>query len=438
LKPILKRAIPPALWVRLRTIVLRSVSRYARVKFPSNIYEALYEAHSKLFSDEDVVGGVFDLVGRVELGLLVMEGLHPTDTIVDFGCGTGRLAVHLIPRLRGGHYIGVDVSQSMLDRAERRISKTIPAPPCRVSWIKQTSPVFSLEDRSVDMICAFSVFTHIEHEDTYRYLKDALRVIRWGGRFIFSCLPMSLASARNIFLASAQDDFQGRWSHERNVTTSVDLMEEIARVAGWTPLRWYAGNQENIRLPDTGELLALGQSTCVLEPSPVPPRAVFPAEELGRIVLAWGDGSLTLIPHFTGPLPGGRDRFHLFPSSDPASSRGSLTRPPFATLSVHPEQRTTTISVSRLTSGVYRYSVVARGGGNAGDALTRAGAMVEVLNHEAPQPMVFTLPDGVGPRWTVFDVVVDGHAVTLRPVNTREGDANEAATDAWSPPLPPI
>lgn len=97
-----------------------------------------------------------------------------------------------------------------------------------------------------------------------------------------------------------------------------------------------------------------------------------------------------------------------------------------------------TISVSRLTSGVYRYSVVARRGGNAGDALTRAGAMVEVVNHEAPQPMVFTLPDGVGTRWTVFDVVVNGHAVTLRPVNTREGDATEAATDAWSPPLPRI
>src|SRR5581483_61627 len=122
---------------------------------------------------------------------------------VDFGCGTGRLAVHVIPYLHGGHYIGIDVSRPMLDGARRRVARVVPAPPARVSWIQQTRPVFPLPDRSVDVICAFSVFTHVEHEDTYRYLADARRIIRPDGRFVFSCLPLSLPIARTIFLREA-------------------------------------------------------------------------------------------------------------------------------------------------------------------------------------------------------------------------------------------
>jgi cyclopropane fatty-acyl-phospholipid synthase-like methyltransferase len=88
-----------------------------------------------------------------------MEGLRPTDTLVDFGCVTGRLAVHAVSALIGGRYIGIDISQSMLDRAGQRIERLYPAPPCDVSWRKLTVPVFPLDPASVDMLCAFSVFT---------------------------------------------------------------------------------------------------------------------------------------------------------------------------------------------------------------------------------------------------------------------------------------
>lgn len=230
-----------------------------------NTYEALYETHARVHSAEDSVGGSFDLVGRLELQLLLAEGLKPTDTLLDLGCGTGRLAVHAIPALDGGAYIGIDISQSMIDEAERRVRDTIPDPPCEVLWAKQTTPVYPLDADSVDVVCAFSVFTHMEHEDTYRYLKEALRIVRPGGRFIFSCLPMNLNLARTVFLNSAGADLESRWSEVRNVTTSVDFMNEIARLAGWRPVRWYDGEEQNIRLPDTAEPHAMGQSVCVLE-----------------------------------------------------------------------------------------------------------------------------------------------------------------------------
>jgi hypothetical protein len=118
------------------------------------------------------------------------------------------------------------------------------------------------------MVCAFSVFTHMEHEDAYRYLKDARRIVRSGGRFVFSCLPMNLEFARDVFLASSEDDERTRWSKVRNVTTSVDLMTTIAQLASWTVLRWWPGDQTNIPMRDTGELFPFVQSVCVLESPP--------------------------------------------------------------------------------------------------------------------------------------------------------------------------
>jgi ubiquinone/menaquinone biosynthesis C-methylase UbiE len=207
------------------------------------------------------------LIGGIELGALLMAGLRPNDTVVDFGCGTGRLARQLIPRLAGGHYIGIDIAPTMLVWAERRVRSTIPQAPCQVTWIRQDTTTFPLRAESVDMICAFSVFTHIEHEDTYRYLKDAARIVRPGGRFVFSCLPMDLVAAQHIFLQSAGNDFRERWRQVRNVTTSVDLMTAIAQLAGWTPTHWYAGDRPTIQLPETGEFHGLGQSICVLAKS---------------------------------------------------------------------------------------------------------------------------------------------------------------------------
>lgn len=231
-----------------------------------NTYQRLYEAQGREMSPAASIGaGDFDRIGRLELGLLQMEGLSPTDTLVDLGCGTGRLAVHVIPELTGGRYVGIDIAASMLDHARALVGRRHPAPPCMVSWQRQTTEVFDLPDASVDMLCAFSVFTHMEHEDTFRYLVAARRVLRPGARLLFSCLPMSLAAARDIFAESAARDLAGRWAVVRNVTTTVEMTETLATMAGWHVRRWYAGDERVIAAPGEPQPCALGQATCVLE-----------------------------------------------------------------------------------------------------------------------------------------------------------------------------
>jgi ubiquinone/menaquinone biosynthesis C-methylase UbiE len=242
--------------------------QFTTLSIDNNTYENLYESYARQVKADQVVGhGDFDLAGRTEHALLQMEELQPHDTLVDLGCGIGRLAVHVIPTLVGGSYIGIDISDTMLARAKARIADAVPKPPCHITWVKQTTPEFRLPEDSVDIMCAFSVFTHMEHEDSYRYLKAAVKVVKPGGRFIFSCTPLTASMGKQIFLNSANLDLKHRWKYIRNVTTSLDYMTEIAQLAGWSPLRWYPPDRPNIGPTSSGEMYSFDQAICVLEPA---------------------------------------------------------------------------------------------------------------------------------------------------------------------------
>lgn len=226
-------------------------------------YEELYESHAQAEGDDGVGDGDYDVVGEIEFDIVRNEGLEPTSTLLDFGCGNGRLAVHVVPYLEGGQYIGTDIAPTFLRHAARRLAAGKRAGGCSVRLVHQTDENFDMPDATVDVACAFSVFTHMEHEDMYRYLVQLRRVVRTGGRVIISCLPMDLADARHIFATEAALDPASRWQRVRNITTSVDLVDEIVRMAGWTVVKWLpasVGQAPSL----AGEMRSLGQSIIVL------------------------------------------------------------------------------------------------------------------------------------------------------------------------------
>jgi hypothetical protein len=90
-------------------------------------------------------------------------------------------------------------------------------------------------------------------------------VVRPGGKVVLSCLPLELPGARGIFLASASERPDDRWSKVRNVTTSERLMEMVAEMAGWRTVRWHNGDVPSFPLLGDGRLVSLGQSVQVLE-----------------------------------------------------------------------------------------------------------------------------------------------------------------------------
>lgn len=245
--------------------IAHRIGRKLRSWLNRDIYRKTYEAHAAFTPDDAAIGdGDFDLIGRIELDLLRAAGLAPHHTLFDLGCGTGRLAVHAVPYLSAGAYVGADIAPRLLAQARNRLAAGGGAGGCRVSWQVQTTTAIALPPASVDVLCAFSVFTHLEHEDSYRYLVDARRVVRPGGKFVFSCLPLDLGVAKDFFRRQAAVAFEGRWAEVRNVVTSRDMMTTLAEMAGWRVERWYAGDELNIPPADGGGPRALGQSSCVL------------------------------------------------------------------------------------------------------------------------------------------------------------------------------
>lgn len=229
-------------------------------------YEDLYEHHARSEGDDGVGSGDYDIVGEIEFDVLRAVGLESSSTLLDFGCGNGRLGVHVVPYLTSGTYIGTDIAPTFLAQAGRRLEPLRLASGCSVRLIHQRDESFDLPDHSIDVACAFSVFTHMEHEDMYRYLVQLKRVVRKTGTVVVSCLPMDLDAARHIFLTEAALNSTARWQRVRNVTTSVQMVDEIAALAGWSVDRWLPGTAGQAASV-AGDLRSLGQSIVVLTPA---------------------------------------------------------------------------------------------------------------------------------------------------------------------------
>ncbi|MGE0338712.1 MAG: methyltransferase domain-containing protein [Xanthobacteraceae bacterium] len=68
------------------------------------------------------VGGLYDSVGNGLLGLLVSKGLAENHTLIDVGCGSGRVPAAITRQgvLQNLQYVGTDVVQKLLDYAKAK------------------------------------------------------------------------------------------------------------------------------------------------------------------------------------------------------------------------------------------------------------------------------------------------------------------------------
>lgn len=62
----------------------------------------------------ELVGGLWDEIGRLSLQFLIDRGLRPDHYFLDVGCGCLRVGMLLIEYLDEGHYFGVDSSEDLL------------------------------------------------------------------------------------------------------------------------------------------------------------------------------------------------------------------------------------------------------------------------------------------------------------------------------------
>jgi ubiquinone/menaquinone biosynthesis C-methylase UbiE len=144
----------------------------------------LLSRHTREDAMSMAVGGGYDQIGSIEANILIRLGLRAGHSIIDLGCGSGRLATVLGHRMGDSiDYIGIDIVQALLDYAAGRA-------PLSYRFLLHRELSIPASAGSADFVVAFSVFTHLRGRETFAYIADARRTLRPGGAIVFSFLTL--------------------------------------------------------------------------------------------------------------------------------------------------------------------------------------------------------------------------------------------------------
>lgn len=188
--------------------------------------------------------------------------LQHGETVLDAGCGVGRMAVPLIEYLGpSGHYEGFDIMRVNVDWCRRAIMRRWP------NFRFQHADIFNREynprgpvlcgeyrfpypDGTFDFAFLTSVFTHLMPADAVHYLKELGRVLKPGGRCLatfFLLNPESNAlvdAGKGSFTLHPQDGVHRVKSievPEECIALDESFVAESARIAGLTMDRPHLG-----------------------------------------------------------------------------------------------------------------------------------------------------------------------------------------------------
>jgi trans-aconitate 2-methyltransferase len=192
------------------------------------------------------------------MGLAVLDRLElrGDETVLDAGCGSGRVTEALVQRLAHGRVIALDVSQSMVDAASARL-----APYGERVRVLRGDLLEPQLDGPVDAILSTATFHWItDHERLFGGLHGALSS---GGRLVAQC--------------GGEGNISKLRGHAKEVLAREPYAEAFAGFR--SPWNYAGASQTEQRLRAAG----FEQAQCWLAPAPQQPE--HPREFLEEVVL---------------------------------------------------------------------------------------------------------------------------------------------------------
>jgi SAM-dependent methyltransferase len=133
----------------------------------------------------DVIGGLWEVLGQLQLNFMIREGLKPHHKLLDIGCGSLRGGVHFIRYLDVGNYVGIDPNLALLDAgyeielASCGLKERIP----RENLICSSDFDPPFPNDTFDFALAQSVFTHVTLNTIRKCFERIASKIKVHGRF---------------------------------------------------------------------------------------------------------------------------------------------------------------------------------------------------------------------------------------------------------------
>lgn len=213
-----------------------------------------YEQHvAQLVQDHDLdqamslaVGGHYESMGQNLLNVAVHSGLKDGMSVLDFGCGSGRLSTQMARSFKLESYLGIDLVQQLLDYAD---SKT----PKEFKFVKSLGLSIPAKDETFDIVFCFSVFTHLVQVHSFIYMEEFLRTLKPGGRLVFSFLEMTDLRHKRAFE-------QAVTNVKTNQKKPITAFLERPEIAAWASLL----DVTILEYIDSGPL-HIGQTVAILE-----------------------------------------------------------------------------------------------------------------------------------------------------------------------------
>ncbi|QIZ73346.1 class I SAM-dependent methyltransferase [Oxynema aestuarii] len=152
-------------------------------------------------------------VNRIER----LVGIRPTDICLEIGCGIGRVGKFLSPKC--AQWIGTDISGQMLRYAAERLAGLDNIELIELS----TVGLSEIPDSSIDMVYCTVVFMHLYEWDRYRYILEAFRVLKPGGRCFFDNLDITSKRGWEMFMEGFSYPIDRRPAHLSMCSTGDEL-----------------------------------------------------------------------------------------------------------------------------------------------------------------------------------------------------------------------
>lgn len=183
------------------------------------------------------IGGNFAGVGEEFAGYFKdLCGLKPDQSVLDVGCGTGRMAVPLTQYLSStGSYHGFDIMPECVEWCRSHITSRYPNFHFQLADIynlaynpggkaKASDYSFPYPDESFDLVILTSVFTHMFPPDVDNYFSNISRVLKPGGKCLITFLLINEQSLELIRAGKSKLDL--KHNHGQYFTTNPETPEE--------------------------------------------------------------------------------------------------------------------------------------------------------------------------------------------------------------------